>query len=126
MEKYDVVWLNADKIRDEFKDWDFSYNGRIRQADRMRWMSIQHKSVNPNRVIIVDMVAALRTQRTIVNPDYVILMDTIKAGRYEDTNAAFEYPEFPDFVVDSFSDEINTILFTKMIEEIDNRIPHQR
>ena len=34
-----IVHLNADEIRKHFDDWDFSKEGRLRQADRMKRFS---------------------------------------------------------------------------------------
>ena len=34
-----IIHLNADEIRKHFNDWDFSKEGRLRQADRMKRFS---------------------------------------------------------------------------------------
>ena len=33
---FNAVWLNADKVREEVNDWDFTPTGRTRQTDRMK------------------------------------------------------------------------------------------
>jgi adenylylsulfate kinase len=81
-------WFNADKIREAFDDWDFSEEGRLRQAKRMR--RLVDDSQYP--YCIVDMVAPTRKTRTLLKPDYLIFMNTIGEGRFEDTNKLFDAP----------------------------------
>lgn len=85
-----AVHLNADDVREKFNDWDFSEEGRRRQANRMRKLS--DEQLNHNNLVIADFVCPTENLRTDFSADYVIYMDTIKEGRYEDTNRMFEEP----------------------------------
>ena len=93
--KSTVKWYNADRVRDLFADWDFSENGRIRQARRMR--SLADASIED--YVIIDFVAPMVRMREIVNPDCLVWVDTIAAGRYEDTNKLFAPPTACNFRV---------------------------
>jgi adenylylsulfate kinase len=84
------VWLNADEIRKEYDDWDFSYEGRIRQANRMKYLS--DGVVKCNKIAVADFVCPTKKARADFHADFAIWMDTIKEGRYEDTNKIFEKP----------------------------------
>lgn len=89
-----VVRLNADKIREEANDWDFSPDGRLRQAKRIRssadaWLA---REFTPASHVIADFVAPLPEYRKIFAGDFVVYMDTISRGRYADTNALFVEP----------------------------------
>ena len=33
------VHLNADEVRERYNDWDFTQEGRMRQAQRMRYLA---------------------------------------------------------------------------------------
>jgi len=83
-----AVWLNADKIREEYDDWDFSIEGRIRQAQRMRYLA--DGVVKAGKIVVADFVCPTEQARQEFAPDYTVWMDTIKEGRFEDTNKIFE------------------------------------
>lgn len=88
-----TVWLNADRIRSEYNDWDFSEAGRIRQSNRMRDLADKLDS----DYAIADFVAPLVEMRNNFKADWTIWVDTIREGRYADTNAMFQEPEVYDF-----------------------------
>ena len=100
----ECAWYNADKVRQMANDWDFSPEGRVRQANRMRTFADFEKQ--NNRYVICDFVCPTRKTRDAFNPDIVIWLDTISRSRFEDTNDMFEMPSLIDYKVDKFlSDE---------------------
>ena len=94
---FNAVWLNADKVREEANDWDFSEMGRSIQANRMRRLA--DEAIKNNRNVIADFVCPTKHTREDFNADYIIWLDTIKEGRFEDTNKMFEEPDNFDFKV---------------------------
>lgn len=88
----DVLWLNADEIRQKFNDWDFSEEGRLRQSQRMREIA----DVSNRDYVIADFVCPLPAMRDIYAADFTVWIDTIAEGRFEDTNRVFEPPEHYD------------------------------
>ena len=83
--------LNADEVRRAADDWDFSEEGRKRQARRMSDSAIKLKSEGNN--VIADFICPTPEARSLFPADYTIWVDTIKKGRFDDTNAMFIKPE---------------------------------
>jgi hypothetical protein len=110
-----VHWYNADRVRELFSDWDFSPEGRIRQAERMNKLA----ELSVEDYIIMDFVAPLEQMRDIVAADYVVWVDTIPLGRFEDTNKMF----VPPLVYDLRVTEQNAQSWAKQIV---NRIFEQQ
>ena len=48
------AWYNADKVREMANDWDFSPEGRVRQANRMKTFADFEKQ--NNRFVICDFI----------------------------------------------------------------------
>ena len=89
-ELIDAVHINADEVRTNYDDWDFSTEGRLRQANRMRYLS--DGVVRAGRIVVTDFVCPTEEARMAFAPDYTVWMDTIKEGRFADTNKMFEAP----------------------------------
>ncbi len=90
-----TLWLNADAVRGQFNDWDFSAEGRIRQSQRMRELADAYTG----DYAVADFVAPLHTQREIFGAHHTVWVDTISQSRYADTNAVFEAPVIYNFRV---------------------------
>ena len=124
------AWYNADSVRKFSNDWDFSMEGRIRQANRMKTFADFERE--NNRWVICDFVAPTEEAREAFSPDYVIWLNTIKEGRvvssklnelkniynltfnaislsgskeFEDTNNIFETPSKIDAHVKHFMND---------------------
>ena len=89
--------LNADEVRKEANDWDFSEEGRTRQSKRMSEVAIKLKNEGNN--VIADFICPTPEARNLFPADYIVWVDTIQKGRFEDTNQMFVKPEKFDFHV---------------------------
>ena len=90
-----VEWFNADQIREEYNDWDFTAEGRLRQATRMKTLA----DVSPATFVICDFVCPTAELREAFDANVTIWVDTIPEGRFEDTNRVFVPPMLYDFRV---------------------------
>ena len=97
-------WLNADEVRKAANDWDFSSEGRTRQANRMWTKALEFKIQGLN--VVADFVCPTPAARELFPADYIIWMDTIKEGRFDDTNKMFIKPVKFDFKVTSMDAKV--------------------
>ena len=92
-------WINNDKVRRAANDWDFSEEGRIRQAKRMAELAETYKK--EGNYVVADFICPTPKARELFNADYIVWVDTIKEGRFDDTNKMFVKPETFNFKVTS-------------------------
>jgi adenylylsulfate kinase len=89
--------LNADEVRKEANDWDFSEEGRTRQAKRMADFALKLKE--DENFVVADFVCPTPAARALFPADFIVWVDTIKEGRFDDTNKMFVKPDKFDFHV---------------------------
>ena len=112
-----AMHFNADEVRKEANDWDFSEEGRKRQANRMR--SAAEMARNMGKYAILDFVCPKQEYRDIINADYEIYMSIPPVRDFPDTTAMFEKPLYPSvWEVSSYeeSDLDVKFLFEDLIE----------
>ena len=90
------VHVNADEVRKKYeghdiKLWDFSEEGRLKQAQRMKYLS--DGVVMSGKIAVADFVCPTKELRKVFGADFSVYMDTIPEGRFEVTNRMFERPE---------------------------------
>ena len=95
----DARRLNADEVRKSANDWDFSKEGRKRQAKRMASLALKLK--DQNNYVVADFICPTPEARNLFPADYIIWVDTIREGRFDDTNKMFLKPDKFDFHVTS-------------------------
>ena len=103
-----IAYFNADEIRKMFNYWDFSIEGRLRQAERMYCLA---NLVDGSS--IVDFVCPYDQNRH--DYDIKIWMNTIDQGRFEDTNKIFEKPSYCTFEIKDFN-------YKNIIKEIRDKL----
>jgi len=102
------VWINADKVRKHYNDWDFTPEGRIRQALKMKYLS--DGAVMAGKIAIADFIAPTEKAREEFDADFTVWMDTVKESQsvngpaaagstFEQTNKMFEPPKHVDYHV---------------------------
>ena len=72
--------LNADEVRKEANDWDFSEEGRIRQAKRMA--DFAKKLKDDGNYVIADFVCPTPEARNLFPADYISLGKYNKRGTF--------------------------------------------
>ena len=110
-----AVWLNADQIRTKYEGrdpskWDFSGYGRLKQADRMRYLA--DGAAMSGKIVVADFVCPTDATREHFKPDFTVWMDTIQQGRFENTNKIFEKPRLKNvqYHVSTWFDDTHEVL----------------
>lgn len=116
-----VKWYNADTVRKEYNDWDFSDNGRLRQVLRMTHLADESET----DFVVCDFVCPTHYYRQVFDADCVVWLNTIEAGRFEDTNKVFQNPDDADYVITDWSQTDDVI--AKIINAYNtNKETHKR
>jgi len=103
-----MAYFNADDIRKMFNDWDFSIEGRQRQAERMYCLA--NLVDGPS---VTDFICPYNNNRQ--DYDITVWMNTIQKGRFDDTNEIFEKPHYCTF-------EIKDYNYGNIIKEIKKKL----
>jgi adenylylsulfate kinase len=116
------IWLNADQVRTLYDDWDFSLEGRLRQAQRMRHLA--DGVVMAGRIAVADFVCPTSAARAEFAADYTVFMNTLEASKstkpaapgttFAHTDSIFEPVQNANYNVATWFNDTHTEL-TKVV-----------
>ncbi len=86
--KLNATHLDSTEIRRQYDDTDYTFKGRLNQAQRLKKLS----TVSSKPVVIIDAISPTTSFRDYIKPHKVIWMDTIQSSKYEDNDIMFEPP----------------------------------
>jgi adenylate kinase family enzyme len=94
------VYLNEHQIRNEYINYDYSIEGRTKNAEMLRFLA--DGVVKAGKVAVIDCVAATPEIRKIIDADYTVWMDTIKTNKNNDNldnrmNVRFQEPNIDEY-----------------------------
>jgi adenylylsulfate kinase len=95
-----AIHLNADEMRNKvWSDLTFTYEDRIKQAQRMGALSdiLNAKGYNT----IADFICPTEETRKVFGEAFIIWVNRIDKGRFEDTNKLFEKPSQVNVCIDA-------------------------
>ena len=99
-------WFNADEIRKQSNNWDFSPAGRMQQCRLMHKLADQSES----DVVICDFIAPTVELRETFNADYTIWMNTALSSKFSDTDALFVSPDADYTITEHHEDHLVAIV----------------
>ena len=111
------MWINADRVRTEYNDWDFSIEGRIRQSKRMRELADKIEC----DYVICDFICPLEQMRTNFDAHWTVWVDTIQESRFADTDQIFEPPGCYDFRIQTQDAPYWSELIARTIMDASNK-----
>lgn len=97
--RLNAAHVNGDAVREAANNWDFTLEGRMEQAHRMRSVADTHEGL-----VVSDFVAPTPEIRAVFGADLTVFMNTLAESRYPDTNEMFVPPENADYVTERWSD----------------------
>ena len=114
----EAKWLNADKVRTQYNDWDFSADGRVRQANRMR--DLAKKLRDLGNYVVADFVCPTKEARKLFGADFTIWMDTIEKGRFDGSAQTLRFLVSTASIADSLALTLKFKFSARKIEKIAN------
>lgn len=84
----DADYISSHNIRHDEGNFDFSKEGRIKQAEKVKKLIDESKA----SIVIVDMICPYPEMRRIILPNIIYFIDNKGNGLYPDTDSIFVPP----------------------------------